>query len=130
MTYYDEIAKGYDNLHKAEQLRKLEIIKENLKIKKNDFLLDVGCGTGISTEFWDCKKIGIDPSVELLKQNLDKKNSFYLEGKAEDLPFKSHLFDVVISVTAIHNFKDYRKGLREIKRVGEKRFALTLLKKA
>ena len=39
-------------------------------------------------------------------------------------------FDIVISVTAIQNFNDYKKGLDEIKRVGKDRFALTILKKA
>ncbi|MFC1753317.1 class I SAM-dependent methyltransferase [Thermoproteota archaeon] len=130
MGYYDTIASGYDELHAEEQLKKLNLIKKDLKIDKTDTLLDVGCGTGISTEFWKCRKIGIDPSLELIKQALDVKKGFYIQADAESIPFKDSSFDVVISITAIHNFSDFRKGLDEMKRVGKKRFALTILKKA
>ena len=68
MNYYNEIAEGYNELHKEEQLNKLKIIKENIEINKTDKLLDVGCGTGISSDF-DCNVYAIDPSEELLKQN-------------------------------------------------------------
>ncbi len=40
---YKHIARSYDNLRKEEQLVKLKIIKDNLKIIPP--LLDVGCGT-------------------------------------------------------------------------------------
>jgi len=129
MDYYDCIAEGYDELHRAEQLKKLEIIRDELHITKEDRLLDVGCGTGISTEFWDCKATGIDPSQGLLDQNKEKKAE-YLKGKAEALPFHDSEFDVVISVTAIQNFDDFRKGLDEMKRVGKERFAFTVLKRS
>ena len=48
MDYYNQISKGYDELHGLEQLNKLNVIKNNLNIKNNDLLLDAGCGTGRS----------------------------------------------------------------------------------
>ena len=73
MAFYDSIAPGYDELYAEEQRIKLGIIKENLDIKNNDLLLDVGCGTGLSSDF-DCEVIGIDPSMELLQQSNNNEN--------------------------------------------------------
>ena len=127
MNYYNSISDSYNKLHKQEQLSKIRLIKNSLKIKKSDFLLDVGCGTGIFAEEFNCIKIGIDPSIEMLKQG---KNAFYIQACAENLPFKDNSFDFVISVTAIHNFKDIRKGLEEIKRISKKDVALSILKRS
>ncbi len=127
MNYYNSISDSYNELHRKEQLSKIRLIKNNLKIKKSDFLLDVGCGTGIFAEEFNCIKIGVDPAINLLKQG---KNAFYIQAFAENLPFKDSCFDFVISVTAIHNFKDMRKGLEEIKRVSKKNVALSILKKS
>ena len=125
MTYYDDIANGYNELHKEEQLKKLKIIKENLEINNSDKLLDVGCGTGFSLDYFDCDCQGIDPSKEMAKNN--KK---IIIGKAENLPFKDNSYDIVISVTAIHNFDDIEAGLKEIKRVGKDKFVFSVLKKS
>ena len=127
MDYYNSISISYDELHREEQLNKIRLIKNNLEIKKQDFLLDVGCGTGIFTEEFSCIKVGIDPSIEMLKQG---KNAFYIQAFAENLPFKDNSFDNVISVTAIHNFKNIRKGLEEIKRVSRKNIVLSILKRS
>ncbi|MBN1644793.1 methyltransferase domain-containing protein [Candidatus Woesearchaeota archaeon] len=126
MGYYDEIAKGYNELHGDEQLKKLRIIAEKLKVKKTDKLLDVGCGTGLSAKVFDCDITGIDPSEELLKQCPFKT----VKACAESLPFLDNSFDIVIAVTSIHNFKDIEKGLKEIKRVGKHKFAFSVLKKS
>jgi len=126
MDYYDTIAGGYDELHKEEQLRKLSILKDEIKIGRDTKLLDVGCGTGISSGF-DCMVIGLDPSSELLKQN---RNGLAVLGMAEEIPFKNNSFDYVVSVTAIHNFNDIAKAMREIKRVGKKDFVFSVLSKS
>jgi len=36
MNYYDEIAQGYEELHKEEQEKKIAIIKEEITINKED----------------------------------------------------------------------------------------------
>ena len=124
MDYYDFIAKGYDELHIEEQSNKLFIIKNNIKINKKIKILDVGCGTGISSDF-DCFVVGIDPSIELLKQN---KNDKKLLSVAEMLPFKDYSFDYLVSITSIHNFKNIKKSINEIKRVGKENFVFSVLK--
>ncbi len=128
--YYNYISDAYNELHELEQRKKLSIIKDKLKITKETKLLDVGCGTGVSTDF-ECDATGVDPSDELL--NIAAKRFpqvQFIKAKAESLPFENNFFDIVVSLTAIQNFNDIEKGLNEIKRVGKKIFALSYLKKS
>ncbi len=132
--YYDNIAQGYDELHTEEQLNKMIEIVAALGAdvpKKNERLLDVGCGTGISTSVWSAKCFGIDPSKELI--DIAKKKhpgKEFTVAAAEAIPFPDKSFDVVISVTSIHNFTDIRKAIMEMRRVGKDRFVITLLRKS
>ena len=130
MTYYDEISEGYEELHQEEQLKKIDIIKKHIKIKHSDKLLDIGCGTGITTELWECKRYGVDPAKKLLARARQKDKIEYKLAPAEKIPYPDSYFDVVISITAIQNFKDIEKGLREIKRIGKNKFVLSFLKKS
>ena len=125
MDYYNQIADGYNELHSEEQSSKLSIIKSCIKTGKDTKILDVGCGSGISSRF-DCFVVGVDPSIELLKQNSHSK----ILSVAENLPFKSNSFDYVISVTSIHNFRNIKKSIDEIKRVGRENFVFSVLRKS
>jgi ubiquinone/menaquinone biosynthesis C-methylase UbiE len=133
-SYYNSIAAGYDSLHGTEQTEKLTHISSKLApyLFSGCKLVDVGCGTGISTDFWTqfgCSCIGIDPSEGLLKQNTYGKSRFLQMG-AEALDFADKSFDVVVSFTAAQNFTDVLLGIQEIKRVGKDVFCITTLKKA
>jgi ubiquinone/menaquinone biosynthesis C-methylase UbiE len=130
MTYYDDIAEGYEELHLEEQLKKIALIKHYLNPKPTDKLLDVGCGTGITTEPWFCIRYGIDPAKKLIARARQKDKITYKVAPAENIPFPDNLFDWVISITAIQNFEDIEKGLTEIKRVGNDKFILTALKRS
>ncbi|HLD02554.1 MAG TPA: class I SAM-dependent methyltransferase [Candidatus Nanoarchaeia archaeon] len=128
MDYYDSIAQGYNELHKEEQLKKIAIIRKHLKPKGK--LLDIGAGTGISTEPFlkECECYALDPSKEMLKQSKAQHN---IVGSAEKLPFPDKFFDVIISLTALH-LSDLKKSLAEIRRVSRDnaQIALTFLKKS
>ena len=126
MTYYDEISRGYEELHREEQEKKLELVKSLISVKPEDKLLDVGCGTGITTQF-DCDNFGLDPAIKLLMKHKDGK---YVCGEAEHIPFRDDCFDYVVSITAVQNFHDIEVGIREIKRVAKKRVVITALKKS
>jgi len=126
MNFYDKTASGYNELYGEEQARKLRIIKDILKVNKTDLLLDIGCGTGISSDF-HCRVIGLDRSLQLIKQSNIMNKAI---GMAEELPFKDSSFDHVVTVTAIHNFKDAKKSISEMKRVGKCNFILSILKKS
>lgn len=131
MDYYNEISEGYEELHREEQEKKIALIKQHIRPKKGEKLLDAGCGTGLTTRCWDCRRYGIDPSEKLVEKarQADRKG-IYKIAPAESIPFEDSFFDIVISITAIQNFSDIEKGLKEIKRVGKGRFALSFLKKS
>ena len=72
MQYYNKIASGYNELHKEEQLKKLELIKKYVDF--TGLVLDIGAGTGISSEFWkNAEVISLEPAFEMLKQSKCKK---------------------------------------------------------
>ncbi len=124
MNYYDEIAEGYPELHKEEQLRKIAIIKKHIQFHEKWLVLDVGCGP----EFADFpgKVIGIDPSFKLLQQ----AKIPVIQGIGEKLPFKDNAFMAVASITALQNFTDIKQGLLEMKRVAKEYLAISVLKKS
>jgi ubiquinone/menaquinone biosynthesis C-methylase UbiE len=124
MDYYNSIAKGYDGLHKEEQLRKLKVIQDHLPKNLKTAILDVGCGTGISKILGNV--IGIDPSRNLIAQATFPT----AEGVAENLPFKDSSFDAVVSVTALHHCTNIAKAIAEIRRVAKGTVILSILKKS
>ncbi|MBN2052711.1 methyltransferase domain-containing protein [Candidatus Woesearchaeota archaeon] len=128
MGYYDEISEGYEELHKEEQLKKVALILSKIKISPKDTLLDVGCGTGLYLDMFRCNVTGADPAPKLIRKYKGKHK--ILLARAEELPFPDNSFDIVTSITAIQNFEDVEKGLNEIKRVGKRRFVLSILKRS
>ena len=98
--------------------------QEHFGLTKESSVLDVGCAKGfmlndmaelipgITVKGIDISQYAIDNAVESIKKHVRV-------GDARELPFEDSLFDVVISVTTVHNFD--REGciqaLREIERV-------------
>ncbi|MDP3916894.1 MAG: class I SAM-dependent methyltransferase [Nanoarchaeota archaeon] len=130
--YYNKTALSYNELHREEQVAKAKIIlNEILKKKSNGILLDIGGGTGISTEIFtkNFECVLVDPSERLLEQA--PSNIVKILAEAEELPFTNKKFDVIISITALHH-ADLEKSLKEIKRVSKENtlVAITFLKKS
>ncbi|MFH1064944.1 MAG: class I SAM-dependent methyltransferase [Nanoarchaeota archaeon] len=125
MDYYSSIAKGYNELHRKEQLKKLQIIAKHITPKAP--LLDIGAGTGISTGFFRVKAVALEPSEEMIKDYKGEK----VIAKAESIPFPDKSFNTIISITALHH-ADIEKAIKEIKRVSNDNciYAFTILKKA
>jgi len=150
--YYNSIASSYNELHSDEQLKKLKIVHELLdsdpefNVSSDLILLDIGCGTGLSTDKISSNHAGLDPAIKLLEQaNNTRAKSLehnthtveavpparhlgYICGIAEALPIKEKVCNIVISITAVHNFNDISKGIQEIQRITKNRAVLTVLK--
>ncbi len=97
-------------------------IREELNLKeKLDHVLDVGCGTGLSTialtELAD-KVTGIDSSEEMIavaNANRDEQITYY-HAPAEELPFDDDRFDLITVCGAI-NWIDRNRFYPVAKRV-------------
>ena len=127
MTYYDEIARGYNELYGDEQLVKAREILTRINPKSNELLLDVGCGSAPYATLFPCTFIGIDPSIQLIKK---ANHGIYIQAEAGHLPFRDACFDYVISITALHHVKDAEKALAEISRVANQTVVISLLKQS
>ncbi len=129
---YAAIAPGYDELHREEQERKIRRMIDLYPFKGSEKLLDVGCGTGFSLTMWPVAEAwGVEPSEAMIAQApLDLQPRIF-HVRAEDLSiFEDDEFDIVVSVTAIHNFTGIEDGLLEMKRVGKRDFLFSVLKKS
>jgi ubiquinone/menaquinone biosynthesis C-methylase UbiE len=91
-----------------------EIIKR--EIKDDDFVLDIGCGTGEQLKLLN-KAIGLDISIEMAKIAKHKTNKPVVVANAEFLPFKNKSFDKAISFFGALNHCNLKRALREVNRV-------------
>ncbi len=70
-------------------------------------VLEIGCGDGFLTKQYSQKTgkiVGIDPLASELKIASKKAryiNSFYLQGKAENLPFADQFFDTTLFASSL-----------------------------
>jgi SAM-dependent methyltransferase len=95
-------------------------------IKSGDKILDVGCGKGFL--LYDFTQVvpgvavrGIDISSYAIEHSKEEVRASLQVGNANSLPFSDHEFDLVISITTLHNLYcfDLEKAFKEIERVGK-----------
>lgn len=83
----------------------------------NDLILDVGVGLGRLLQKYDnLKKFGIDISKTYLKYAKTKGIDVSL-SLVEDMPFKDHLFDIVVCTDVLEHVADLNSSVKQIKRV-------------
>lgn len=89
-------------------------------IPQKSIILDIGCGTGISTrqiKEYGFTVFGADKDTEMIRVAKELDSSIpYVVASAERLPFGDAEFDVVTAFTAFHWFNN-EESLLEIKRV-------------
>ena len=108
-----------------------ELIKE-YKLTNQSSILDVGCGKAfllyeIQLLLPKIKITGFDISKHgLASKHPDFKGNLFIH-RAQDLyPFKDKEFDLVISITTLHNLKlpELEIALKEIERVGKNAYVM------
>jgi ubiquinone/menaquinone biosynthesis C-methylase UbiE len=93
-------------------------------------ILDVGCGKGyLLYEFKkllpDSRVVGFDISQYALQNAKEEIKSSLFQHRSQDAyPFKDKEFDLVISITTLHNLQvpDLKSALSEVERVGKNKY--------
>ena len=95
--------------------------REALELRSGDRVLDVGAGTGVSTEELGrtgAHAVGLDLSVGMLRAGKKKRPAVrLLGGDATRLPFPDARFDAVTISFALRNVQDTSAALQEFARV-------------
>jgi len=106
-----------------------KLLLDNVSLKKNLNVLDVGCGNGfplfeLAHQLGPSANLtGVDIWEPALQRALFKKNFYGLKNveiikaDASELPFKNNQFDLITSNLGINNFEKPQKSLDECFRV-------------
>ncbi len=127
IDHFDIWSKTYDQGPTKKWFQYVhQLVINQMNLKENNRVLDVGCGTGlaitkISTLLPKGKVCGIDISrgmVEKSKQKvMDKANIELKVADAERIPYPSDYFDYVFSTHSFHHYSEPVAALNEMKRV-------------
>ena len=113
-----------------------DVIKDFINyygLKNGDKILDVGCGKGFM--LYDFKKAnpkliveGIDISDYAIENSKSEVKKFLKVGDARNLNYEDNSFDLVISITTVHNLNliECKQAIMEIERVSQKHKFLTV----
>lgn len=128
ISFYGVFSKVYDAVNAffyTDTMR--DNVAELANIRQNSRVLDVGCGTGYTTEAVLKKApLGEVDGIDLTPQQLRKAASKLKPKKAilnlsrgdtENLPFRDETFDAVVSVGAVEYLPHPKKALQEMARV-------------
>lgn len=121
-------AKGYES---AQQEKKLitYLLDQFTGVRR---ILDVGSGTGYFTRWFEISgyhPVGIDSSVNMLKEAKKERTPEYVQGSALSLPFESQSFDIAVMITALEFLYDPKKAIREMARIAKKGFVIGAINK-
>lgn len=106
----------------------IDFILSHCRLSQQSLLVDVGCGTGISTRLFaerGIKTIGVEPNDDMRKTAEDaggtgtvdgEPNPKYIAGTAENTTFEDQSVDAVLAAQAFHWF-DPEKSLAEFHRI-------------
>jgi SAM-dependent methyltransferase len=108
-TYYDNLAKNYDNNRFENSYGKYLDYQEraffNSRITKDDNskILDLGCGTG---RFLNFANFGVDISPNMIAESkLKFPNVEFREGLVSNIPFENDFFETIFSMHVIMHLK-------------------------
>ena len=107
--------------------------KEFYNLTKESKILDVGCAKGFMLHDFSelipgIQVQGIDISNYAIENSMPSVKDYVQVADARDLPFEDNSFDLVISITTVHNFdrEECIKALQEIQRVSKKHAFITV----
>lgn len=144
---FNKIAPAYDRLNhilsmqidKIWRSRVVRIVKEHCDGELDPQVLDLATGTGdlaiaMAQAVPDAHVVGADPSEGMLAVAVRKIEALELSERvkieqqsAENLTFKSDLFDAVTAAFGVRNYSDLERGVSEMVRVTRPRGMVVVL---
>ncbi len=126
-TFFDFAAEVGITKH-IGSLEATEALVELCHISKGQYVLDVGCGVGVTPCFiarkYSCRVVGVDileMMIERSKERAKREGVMdrveFRVADAEDLPFADDLFDAVITESVTAFPKDKQQAVNEYARV-------------
>jgi len=107
--------------------------RDHYGLTSESSVLDVGCAKGFMLHDFQriipgVKVAGIDISAYAIAHAKESVKAFARVGDAKELPFPDKSFDLVISITTLHNLpiKECKQAIREVQRVSRKHAFITL----
>jgi ubiquinone/menaquinone biosynthesis C-methylase UbiE len=112
---------GYARSRPALHGRIVERIGQRLELASRlERALDIGCGAGLSTAPLTAVArtcVGLEPSAAMLwRSGTVAPGAAFVSGRAEDLPFAAHSFDIATAAGSL-NYADLGCATREAARV-------------
>lgn len=138
MQHYDKQATIYNVHYLVEQNAKIETMLSRMTFRRNEKVLDLGCGTGFLFPYLAQKAeflVGLDISKKVLheakKRARGHLNIHIIRADADTTPFLGGIFNKILSITVLQNMPKPKKTITEMKRTAkaEAIFAVTGLKK-
>lgn len=122
LTRFTGFAETYDCFRPVPPNSIALLILDIFNRKKVDTVVDLGCGTGLSTYIWKEKAnriIGIEPNVEMLKKANEKnseKNVSFQQGTSYQTGLEDNSVDIVACGQSFH-WMEPESTLNEINRI-------------
>ena len=129
MKYFDEKQKKEKDLYKKAGYNSVRSLKLRLnpvseildEMDANSFVLDAGCGVGLFLNLLKEKGfgnvIGIDISLNAIKESRKLCKYDLIVGSITELPFKANVFDVILNIEVLMHIMDIQKVFSEFGRV-------------
>jgi ubiquinone/menaquinone biosynthesis C-methylase UbiE len=111
LTRFTGVADVYDRFRPSVPIAVTNILSHLAQVKRPKLVVDIGCGTGLSTRIWAGnaqKVIGVEPNPDMRRQAQEStkalkiKGIAFQEGTSTDIGLPDACADVVTACQSLH----------------------------
>lgn len=119
---FSGFAHQYDNYRPSPPKDLMETLSKLTKSEKPQLVVDLGCGTGLSTRPWASfaeKVVGVDPSPDMLREAQEKtreSNVTFQAGFGHETGLPDSCADIVTCASSLH-WMEPTPTLNEVRRI-------------